>query len=165
MKKQNNNKPIRVALYIRRAEKPRDVDGVLQLSYDQQEKLCKKFCLRNNMTYYDHHRFYDTITVDTNPEKRSGFQALLCAAQNREFDVVVVYDLRTIARNVWYICTALDALAVLGIDFCCSTEYTYIKKTPGKPMYAALTLAVRELGAQSAERQRLEQIKNNDRDN
>ena len=114
--KLKEKRPTRVALYARRSAKSRDVDDVLQIDHDEQERVFEMFCSKNELLGQEHHRFFDTITVDTAPESRPGFQALLRAAESRAFDVVAVYNIRILARNIGHISRIIETLNTLGIE-------------------------------------------------
>ena len=86
--------------------------------------------------------FYDTSPNDTssatNPKNRPGVQALLQAARNREFDVVVVYDIYRVSSNAHIFLDVIKELNQMGIDLSCATEMLDTRTQKGQMIVANL---------------------------
>lgn len=67
-------------------------------SIDDQARVCKRYCSEHELTVSDEHIYVDEATSGS-LVNRPGLQALEKAAENKEFEAVVVDDLSRLSRS------------------------------------------------------------------
>ena len=82
-----------VVLYLRYSS-----DKQNEQSIEGQQRICKAFCERNDMTIVD--VYIDrALSASKNTDKREDFQRMIKDSEKHQFDAVVVYKLDRFARD------------------------------------------------------------------
>jgi len=97
----------RAAIYARYS-----TDSQRAASIVDQQRRCREFAERNNLTVVQ--LWADEAEKGWNPE-REQFQAMLAAAKNKEFDVLLVDDLSRLHRDLAGQGVTLKRLQILGV--------------------------------------------------
>ena len=84
---------MKAAIYARYSSKNQS-----EKSIDDQIRVCKKYCAEHELTVCDEHIYVDEA-LSGSLLNRPGLQALDKAAENREFEAVVVDDLSRLSRS------------------------------------------------------------------
>jgi len=84
---------MKVAIYARYSS-----ENQSEKSIDDQIRVCKKYIQSNDMTVEDRHIYIDEA-ISGSIANRPGLQALQIAAENKEFEAVVVDDLSRLSRS------------------------------------------------------------------
>jgi site-specific DNA recombinase len=109
--------PKRAAIYARSATQSQEVTGMS--SIDRQLAACQKYCTYHGYTLEEKH-IYHEIVAGKEYKNRPQFTALLAAAKERQFDVLVIFSIDRLARDFLYRTMILDELTRAGITVECS---------------------------------------------
>jgi len=116
-----NKKETRVALYLRVSTDDQTKEGHygIPIQKERGEAYCKSrgYLLDKKQIYKDE-GFSGGLSI----EKRPALERLLENAKEGKFDVVVVYRIDRMARNVWVFKNIMNELEKLKIDFLSITE-------------------------------------------
>jgi site-specific DNA recombinase len=142
---------LRCAIYIRVSGR-QQVKGV---SLEDQEHACRAFAARNGWTvveplYVEPGRSAFTERLDT----RVAFQQLLADAQQRRFDVVLVYKLNRFARNVPAQYAAAAELERYGVQIASVTEPIERATASGRAIFGSLAVLAQLQSDQLSEKMR-----------
>ncbi|MES2749159.1 MAG: recombinase family protein [Patescibacteria group bacterium] len=111
----------RVAIYLRVSTEEQAKEGHYGL--EVQEDRLKQFCSSQGFTLLDEHVFRDEgLSGTLEIESRPGLAKAFKAAENKEFDLLLVYKLDRIFRNQRKLLNALAKLVEYGVAFQSSTE-------------------------------------------
>jgi len=117
-----NKKEMRVALYLRVSTDEQAKEGHFGLEI--QEEKGKSFCNSQEGYVLSEEGVYrdEGISGGLPIEKRPALKKLFEDAEEKKFDVVLVYKIDRLARNLRILLNGLEKLKELGIDFRSITE-------------------------------------------
>lgn len=118
--KQPEKKKLRAALYLRVSTDEQAKEGHYGL--EVQEERGRSFCESQEYILEETHIYRDDISGGLPVEKRPELKRLFEAAEQKEFDVVVVYKTDRLARNLRILVNAIHDLEKLRIAFRSVTE-------------------------------------------
>ena len=105
-----------VVLYLRYSS-----DKQNEQSIEGQQRICKAFCDRNDMTIVD--VYIDrALSASKNADKREDFQRMIKDSEKHQFDAVVVYKLDRFARDRYDSAVYKNRLKKNGVRVISATE-------------------------------------------
>ena len=105
-----------VVLYLRYSS-----DKQNEQSIEGQQRICKAFCDRNDMTIVD--VYIDrALSASKHTEKREDFQRMIKDSEKRQFDAVIVYKLDRFARDRYDSAIYKNKLKKNGVRVISATE-------------------------------------------
>jgi DNA invertase Pin-like site-specific DNA recombinase len=117
----------RVAIYCRVSTTSQTVDP--------QELALQKYCEDRDWTQI---RIFKDPAVSGMKDRRPGLDALMDAARRRAIDVVLIWKLDRLGRNLVHLVQALEEFRQLGIEFISTTE-SFDTSTPHGRLLLNLT--------------------------
>lgn len=105
-------------------------------SIDEQVRACQYYAEQYNYNIVD--VFKDEATSGYHRVQRDGFDALMQAAENHEFEAVIVYELSRFSRRASDALVNIDKLEMLGIEFV-SVRETLSSTPEGRLMLHVIT--------------------------
>ncbi|MEM3448057.1 MAG: recombinase family protein [Nitrososphaerota archaeon] len=130
----SNEKQKRAAIYIRLSSEEQAKEGY---SPQTQREKALEFARNNGFKVSEKH-IYEDLGYSGGTDKRPGLQKLLKDAQNKEFDVVVVYRLDRFFRNLRLLINTAYELRKLGIGLISVTEPFDTSTPTGRAMLYSL---------------------------
>ncbi len=115
-KTQNPNKPLRVAIYSRVSTEEQAREG---LSVDAQIDKCKSFCNARDWQVF---KIYKDAGYSAGTLNRPALELLLRDAQDKKFDIILVYKIDRFSRKLRDLILVLDDLKEKDINFTSVTE-------------------------------------------
>jgi DNA invertase Pin-like site-specific DNA recombinase len=108
----NETRPQRAAIYARSATKDQVVTGMSNI--DQQIVVCRQYCAEHDYTLEEQH-IYHEIVGGKEYKGRPQFTSLHAAAKEHQFDILVVFSIDRLARDLQYRTMLLEELTQVGI--------------------------------------------------
>lgn len=139
----------RAAIYIRVSSDEAKKEGY---SPETQEEKLREFVIANNYELNEKHAYNVDLGCSGSTDKRPGLQKLLKDAENKEFDIVLVYRQDRFFRNLRLLLNTVAALRELGIEFKSLTEPFDTTTPTGRAMFANIGVFaewMREVGLES----------------
>lgn len=90
-------------------------DNQREQSIDDQVRVCRDYALKNNIIILEKHIYTDEAQSGS-IRNRPGLEALKVAAENKEFDAVLIDDSSRLSRDNQYFNTLLCLFQYWGID-------------------------------------------------
>jgi len=137
MKKESNQKGIKIAVYARVSTSGKGQDVELQL---------RDLRALAQARGYDIFREYVDDGVSGRKDRRPELDRLMNDARKRKFDAVIVWRFDRFARSTKHLVTALEEFRRLGIDFISFQENIDTSSPMGKAMFTIVS-AIAELEA------------------
>ncbi|KKP56405.1 MAG: Resolvase domain protein [Parcubacteria group bacterium GW2011_GWC1_34_10] len=118
--KKEEDKKLKAALYIRVSTTGQDDEE--HFGPEVQLERGQNYCKSQGFELEESHIYKDTISGSTHPEKRTGLTQLLKDAEQKEFDVVLVYKIDRLARNLKVFLGIIEHFEALKVIFRSVTE-------------------------------------------
>lgn len=122
----------RAAVYIRVSSDEAAKEGY---SPQTQEEKAKEF-IKTNGYKLDKNHIYIDLGHSGSTEKRPGLQRFLNDAENKEFEIVIVYRQDRFFRNLELLLNTIKRLRELGVEFKSITEPFDTSTPTGRAMFA-----------------------------
>ena len=116
MKDNSDKKEIKVAIYVRVSTEEQAKEGI---SLSAQIARCQAFCKARDWEVF---KIYTDAGVSAGSMKRPALKDLLTNAEQRKFDVLLVYKIDRFSRNLKDLIAALERLKMQNINFTSVTE-------------------------------------------
>src|SRR3989344_2611221 len=139
----------RAAIYIRVSSDEAKKEGY---SPETQEEKLRGFVMANNYELNEKHVYNVDLGCSGSTDKRPGLQKLLKDANNKEFDIILVYRQDRFFRNLRLLLNTVADLRELGIEFKSLTEPFDTTTPTGRAMFANAGVFaewMREVGLES----------------
>lgn len=118
--KQKNIQPLRAALYVRVSTAMQDTEE--SFGPEVQIERGQSFSQSQGFELTDEHIYKDTISGGKPADKRPGLSQLLSDAEDGKFDVLLVYKIDRLARNLKIFLGIIEQLEAANVNFRSVTE-------------------------------------------